>query len=45
MLDFGRACRTGNPSLSSGQEGYRAFALVQAIYDSYRQESFLCVPA
>jgi predicted dehydrogenase len=34
MLDFARACLNGVPPLCSAEEGYRALALVRAIYDS-----------
>jgi predicted dehydrogenase len=37
MLDFGRACQTGEPPLVSGVEGFRALQLTTAIYDSCRQ--------
>jgi predicted dehydrogenase len=37
LLDFGRACKTGQPPLVSGEEGYRALQLVTGIYDSCRQ--------
>jgi len=37
LLDFGRACQTGQPPLVSGEEGYRALQLVTSIYDSCRQ--------
>lgn len=37
MLDFGRACQTGEPPLVSGVEGFRALQLTTSIYDSCRQ--------
>jgi predicted dehydrogenase len=37
LLDFGEAVRTGREPLSSGQDGYRALELVQAIYRSCRE--------
>lgn len=39
MLDFGRACQTGQPPLVSGVEGFRALQLATSIYDSCRRES------
>lgn len=37
MLDFGRACQTGQAPLVSGIEGLRALELVTGIYDSCRK--------
>jgi predicted dehydrogenase len=34
LADFGEASKAGRPAQSSGEEGYRALALVRAIYDS-----------
>ncbi|HEY1767452.1 MAG TPA: Gfo/Idh/MocA family oxidoreductase [Terracidiphilus sp.] len=34
FLDFGEACRTGRPAISSGIDGYRALQLVRSIYGS-----------
>jgi predicted dehydrogenase len=39
MLDFATACRTGQPPLCSAEDGFRALALVLAIYDSCRSGS------
>ena len=36
FLDFGDAIRTGRAPLVSGEEGYAALALVDAIYRSCR---------
>jgi len=36
FLDFGEAITTGRPPLVSGEEGYRALELVDAIYRSCR---------
>lgn len=36
FLDFGNAIRTGRKPLVSGEEGYRALALVDAVYRSCR---------
>jgi UDP-N-acetyl-2-amino-2-deoxyglucuronate dehydrogenase len=36
FLDFGEAIRSGRPPLVSGEEGYRALQLVDAIYRSCR---------
>jgi UDP-N-acetyl-2-amino-2-deoxyglucuronate dehydrogenase len=36
FLDFGEAIRTGRKPLSSGEDGYRALEVVQAIYQSCR---------
>lgn len=36
FLDFGEAIRSGRPPLVSGEEGYRALELVDAIYRSCR---------
>lgn len=44
MLDFGRACAAGTPPLVSGEEGYRALALVTAIYESCRQNAPVEIP-
>ena len=38
LLDFGRACLTGEAPLVSGEDGYRALQLVTSIYESCRQE-------
>lgn len=35
--DFGDAIKTGRKPLSSGEDGYRALQVVQAVYDSCRQ--------
>jgi len=37
FLDFGEAVRTGRDPLSSGEDGYRALELVQAVYRSCRE--------
>ncbi len=37
FLDFGEAIRTGRKPLVSGEEGYRALELVQAVYRSCRE--------
>jgi UDP-N-acetyl-2-amino-2-deoxyglucuronate dehydrogenase len=37
FLDFGEAIRIGRPPLVSGEQGYRALELVQAIYRSSRE--------
>jgi len=37
FLDFGNAIRTGRKPLCSGEDGYRALELVQAIYRSCRE--------
>ena len=37
FLDFGEAIKTGRKPLSSGEDGYRALQLVEAIYDSCRR--------
>lgn len=39
FLDFGEAVKTGRPPLVSGEEGYRALELVDAIYRSCRSAS------
>jgi UDP-N-acetyl-2-amino-2-deoxyglucuronate dehydrogenase len=39
FLDFGEAIRDGRKPLVSGEEGYRALELVEAIYQSCRQGS------
>jgi predicted dehydrogenase len=39
FLDFGEAIKTGRPPLVAGEEGYRALALVDAIYRSCRGAS------
>ncbi len=44
FLDFGEAVRNGRLPLVSGQEGYRALELVDAIYRSCRQGSKVQVP-
>ena len=36
FLDFGEAVRTGRKPLVSGEEGYQALALVDAVYRSCR---------
>jgi predicted dehydrogenase len=38
FLNFGEAVRKSRPPLVSGQEGYRALELVDAIYRSCREE-------
>ena len=38
FLDFGEAIKTGRPPLVSGEEGYRALELVDAVYRSCRPE-------
>lgn len=37
FLDFGEAIRTGRKPLVSGEEGYKALALVESIYTSCRE--------
>lgn len=37
LLDFGRACQTGQQPLVSGVEGFRALQLTTSIYNSCRQ--------
>jgi UDP-N-acetyl-2-amino-2-deoxyglucuronate dehydrogenase len=34
LADFGEACKTGRPPVSSGVDGYRALQLVRSIYTS-----------
>lgn len=38
FLDFGEAIRSGRPPVVSGEEGYKAVELVDAIYTSAREE-------
>ena len=45
MLDFGEACRSGAAPLCSAEDGYRALALVRAIYESCSLGQFVRVPS
>jgi UDP-N-acetyl-2-amino-2-deoxyglucuronate dehydrogenase len=37
LLDFGQACKNGTRPMVTGEDGYRALQLVNAIYNSCRQ--------
>jgi predicted dehydrogenase len=43
FLDFGEAIKTGRPPLVSGEEGYRALELVDAVYRSCRSGTVIGV--
>jgi predicted dehydrogenase len=45
FLDFGEACRSGRAPLVSGEEGWRALALVKSIYRSCETGCKAAVPA
>jgi predicted dehydrogenase len=45
LSDFGEACREGRAPSCSGEDGFRALALVRAIYDSCAGGRAVCLSA